>query len=92
MIAAPRPLRALVEAVHEALDVARLARTVRILSKRLELVTALADEQRARAEHAERERQWAVDRLAEVERQRDEAVAALEHRDAGAEFRRARAN
>ena len=110
MIAAPRPLRALVEAVHDALDVARLARTVRILSKRLELVTALADEQRARAEHAERERQWAVDRAAamndlcdrdiaearrrqaEAERQRDEAVAALELRDAGAEIRRARVN
>ena len=92
MIAAPRSLRALVEAVHNALDVARLARTVRILSKRLELVTAIADELRTCAERAERERQWAVDRLAEVERQRDEAVAALELRDAGAEFRRARAS
>ena len=110
MIAAPRPLRALVEAVHDALDVVKLARTVRILSKRLELVTALADEQRARAEHADKERQLVADRLkimdelcdrdiaearrrqADAERQRDEAVAALDLRDAGAEIRRARAN
>jgi hypothetical protein len=87
-----RLLSALHEALRDALDVAKLARTVRTLSKRLELMTALADEQRARAEHAERERQWAADRLAAVRRERDEAVAALELRDAGAEIRRARAN
>ena len=82
----------LLAAVHDALDVARLARTVRALSKRLELVTAIAVQQRARAEHAERERQWAVDRFVEARKERDEAVAALEHRDAGAEIRRAGAN
>ena len=100
----------LLAAVHDALDVARLARTVRALSKRLELVTAIADQQRARAEPAERERQWAVDRAAAMSdlsdrdiaqarretaaarKERDEAVAALEHRDAGAEIRRAGAN
>ncbi len=85
-------IRRAIAALDNALDAARLARAVRILSKRLELMTAIADELRTCAERAERERQWAVDRLAEVERQRDEAVAALELRDAGAEFRRARAS
>lgn len=85
-------IRRAIAALDNALDAARLARAVRILSKRLELMTAIADELRTCAERAERERQWAVDRLAEVERQRDEAVAALELRDAGAEFRRARVN
>lgn len=92
-------IRRLLSALHEALDVARLARAVRILSREKAALAVLAVEQEERADrekaHADLMSADLDNKRAELEqvrRERDEAVAALELRDAGAEIRRARVN